>query len=136
MLAYDLIGFQTEEDELNFIDYVKGELGLTIVDDQIASPHGMCGLGTFPIGIDVDAFAQRATKAAAGSVVSRLRSSLQGGKLAIGVDRLDYSKGLANRIRAFDRLLTSQPALTGAVSYLQIAVPSRSTYSGLLSAPG
>jgi trehalose 6-phosphate synthase len=127
MLAYDLIGFQTKEDELNFIDYVKGELGLTIVDDQIASSHGLCGLGTFPIGIDVDAFAQRATKAAAGSVVSRLRASLQGGKLAIGVDRLDYSKGLANRIRAFDRLLTSQPAHTGAVSYLQIAVPSRST---------
>ena len=56
---------------------------------------------------------------------ARLRASLQGVKLAIGVDRVDYSKGLDNRIRAFDRMLTAQPSLKGEVSLLQIAVPSR-----------
>ncbi len=57
--------------------------------------------------------------------MSRLRRSLNGEKLAIGVDRLDYSKGLINRINAFDRMWTSQPALRRTVSLLQIATPSR-----------
>src|SRR5205823_1511287 len=68
---------------------------------------------------------ERATKAAARPEVSRLRSSLQGARLVIGVDRVDYSKGLANRFQAFDRMLQSEPALKRAVSLLQIAVPSR-----------
>ena len=57
--------------------------------------------------------------------VSRLRRSLNGEKLAIGVDRLDYSKGLVNRINAFDRMWTLQPPLERTVSLLQIATPSR-----------
>jgi trehalose 6-phosphate synthase len=57
--------------------------------------------------------------------VSRLRRSLNGEKLAIGVDRLDYSKGLINRIEAFDHMWTLQPALRRTVSLLQIATPSR-----------
>ena len=57
--------------------------------------------------------------------VSRLRRSLNGEKLAIGVDRLDYSKGLVNRIKAFDRMWTLHPQLKRAASLLQIATPSR-----------
>src|SRR4029077_1919362 len=57
--------------------------------------------------------------------VSRLRRSLNGEKLAIGVDRLDYSKGLINRIKAFDRMWTLHPRLSRTVSLLQIATPSR-----------
>jgi trehalose 6-phosphate synthase len=125
MLSFNLIGFQTDEDRLNFADYVRIELGLKVTGDEIVSPDGTCRLGTFPIGIDVEDFGRRATKASAGSAVARLRSSLRGGKLAIGVDRVDYSKGLINRIRAFDRMLTAHPSLKGDVSYLQIAVPSR-----------
>ena len=53
--------------------------------------------------------ATRATKASTRADVSRLRASLQGAKLALGVDRLDYSKGLANRMRAFDRMLELEP---------------------------
>jgi trehalose 6-phosphate synthase len=127
MLAYSLIGFQTDDDQRNFAEYVKSELGMTMVNDMIMSPYGICRLGTFPIGIDVEEFARRATKASAGQAVARLRSSLQGSRLVIGADRVDYSKGLANRIRAFDRMLETQPALKGEVSYLQIAVPSRGT---------
>src|SRR5690349_24147903 len=93
------------------------------------SAHGACRLATFPIGIDVDEFARRATKAAAGPQIARLRSSLAGAKLAIGVDRVDYSKGLTNRLRAFDRLFTKQPNLKGQVSLLEIAVPSRTSIS-------
>src|SRR5262249_13617814 len=82
-------------------------------------------LGTFPIGIDVESFAERAVKSAARPEISRLRSSLEGARLVIGVDRVDYSKGLPNRLRAFDRMLQFQPALKRAVTFLQIAVPSR-----------
>ena len=125
MLAYDLIGFQTDEDKANFAAYVENDLGLPIVGNTVFGEHGGTLLGTFPIGIDGDAFAERAVKAFASPQVSRLRASLQGARLAIGVDRVDYSKGLANRFRAFERMLQSQPALGGAVSLLQIAVPSR-----------
>src|SRR5258708_3392875 len=111
MLAYDLIGFQTHEDRQNLKDYVKHELGLGVANDTVASNHGRSRLATFPIGINVDDFAARAARAAARPEVSRLRLSLQNTKLVLGVDRLDYSKGIANRIRAFDRLLLAEPAM-------------------------
>jgi trehalose 6-phosphate synthase len=125
MLAYDLIGFQTHEDGQNFKDYLKYELGLGVANDSVTTTHGRSRLATFPIGINVDEFAARAAKAAARPDVARLRQSLQASKLMLGVDRLDYSKGIANRIQALDRLLLVEPALKRHVSLLQIAVPSR-----------
>ena len=125
MLHYDLIGFQTEDDQLNFADYLDHELGLEAVDGVYTVGQRPVRLATFPIGIDPKIFAERAAKAATRADISRLRASLQGAKLAIGVDRVDYSKGLANRLQAFDRMLHFSPMLKRAVSLLQIAVPSR-----------
>jgi trehalose 6-phosphate synthase len=125
MLAYDLIGFQTDGDRRNFEDYLQVELGLRIVDGAVKSEYGQTRLATFPIGIDVDEFAARAAKAVTRPEISRLRSSLQGAKLALGVDRLDYSKGLANRMRAFDRMFELEFSLKRKVTFLQVAVPSR-----------
>ncbi len=125
MLAYNLIGFQTEEDCNNFKDYLEAELGLRVDDGEVSSRHGVSRLATFPIGIDVDKFAAHAVKAMSHPDVSRLRRSLQGQRLAIGVDRVDYSKGLLNRVTAFDRMLTMQPSLARTVSLLQIATLSR-----------
>ncbi|HEX4042160.1 MAG TPA: trehalose-6-phosphate synthase [Xanthobacteraceae bacterium] len=125
MLAYDLIGFQTVEDRRNFEDYLQNELGLNAVDGTVASDWGLTQLATFPIGIDVDEFSTRAGKAAGRLEVTRLRESMNGAKLVLGVDRLDYSKGLANRMRAFDRMLELEPTLKREVSLLQVAVPSR-----------
>ncbi len=125
MLAYDLIGFQTVEDRQHFEDFLRIELGIMTADGTIATEWGWTQLATFPIGIDVNEFAKRATDAASRGEVSRLRASLQGAKLVLGVDRLDYSKGLANRVRAFDRMLEHEPKLKGSVSMLQVAVPSR-----------
>ncbi|MBN9041502.1 MAG: trehalose-6-phosphate synthase [Rhizobiales bacterium 62-47] len=132
MLAYDLIGFQTDEDRDNFIDYLKVEMGLVVTAGTVTSSYGTSRLATFPIGIDVERFSAQAAKAAMHPDVSRLRRSLHGEKLAIGVDRLDYSKGLINRINAFDRMLSLQPSLSRAVSLLQIATPSR----GMIEAYG
>ncbi len=125
MLAYDLIGFQTEDDQRNFEDYLRLDLGVSIIDDVVTSKYGTTRLAVFPIGIDVDEFASRAAKAVARPEIMRLRASLQGARLALGVDRLDYSKGLANRLRAFDRLFELQPSAKRAVSLLQVAVPTR-----------
>lgn len=125
MLAYDLIGFQTDDDVANFRDYVARELELNADDDLVCVDGGATRLASFPIGIEVKAFADRATKAVAHPEVSQLRSSLRGRKLAIGVDRLDYSKGLLNRMRAVDRMFALQPELKRALHFLQIAVPSR-----------
>jgi trehalose 6-phosphate synthase len=125
MLSYDLIGFQTDDDRQNFEDYLSFELGLTVVDGTVTSPSGMSHLATFPIGIDVEDFTARAIKASTRPEVSRLRSSLQGSKLVLGVDRLDYSKGLANKMHAFDRMFELEPQLKHAVSMLQVAVPTR-----------
>jgi trehalose 6-phosphate synthase len=107
MLAYDLIGFQTDEDRQNFEDYLQYELSLSIYDGAVTSSRGVTHLAT------------------ARADVSRLRGSLQGVKLVLGVDRLDYSKGLANRVRAFDRMLEIEPQLKRGVCLLQVAVPTR-----------
>jgi trehalose 6-phosphate synthase len=125
MLAYDLIGFQTRDDCENFIAYVESDLGLVVRDGAVTSRHGTTRVAAFPIGIDPEKFAHLAAKAVSHPDVSRLRRSLHGEKLAIGVDRLDYSKGLVNRINAFDRMWTTRPELARAVSLLQIATPSR-----------
>ena len=125
MLAYDLIGFQTEDDCENFLSYVRSDLGLAAKGGVVVSRRGSSRVAVFPIGIDPEKFAQQAAKAVMHPDVSRLRRSLNGEKLAIGVDRLDYSKGLLNRINAFDRMWTLQPGLARAASLLQIATPSR-----------
>src|ERR1700750_2765473 len=125
MLAYDLIGFQTQDDCDNFIDYLSQDLGLDVENRVVTSRYGRSQMRVFPIGIDPQKFAEQAAKAISHPDVSRLRRSLHGEKLALGVDRLDYSKGLLNRINAFDRMWTLQPALGRTVSLLQIATPSR-----------
>src|SRR6201992_1067309 len=125
MLAYDLIGFQTDDDCENFAAYLSSTLGLAVDNGIVLSQYGLAPIAVFPIGIDVEKFAKQATKAVSHPDVSRLRRSLNGEKLAIGVDRLDYSKGLVNRIKAFDRMWSMHPSLQRTVSLLQIATPSR-----------
>ena len=78
-----------------------------------------------PIGIDADGFAALAEQAGAGADADRLRESLGGRALAIGVDRLDYSKGLVNRFEAVGRLLAQYPEHRRQVSFLQVAPRSR-----------
>ena len=125
MLAYDLVGFQTEEDRENFLSYAKSDLGLVVHNGVVISRRGRTRAEVFPIGIDSEKFGQLAARAVTHPEVSRLRRSLNGEALAIGVDRLDYSKGLINRIKAFDRMWTLQPQLTRTTSLLQIATLSR-----------
>jgi len=133
MLAYDLIGFQTDSDRANFTELVRQELRIPCSGSLIRSRFGTCRVATFPIGIDVQEFADRAQRAAADPDVQRLRMSLCGVKLLLGVDRIDYSKGLGERIRALDYLLAQYPDLRRRVSMLQVAVPSRTNLETYLA---
>ena len=125
MLAYDLIGFQTDRDRDNFAELLRTDLHLRGNGTTFRTARGVCRLATFPIGIDAREFATSAVKSFEDPQVQRLRASLDGAKLIIGVDRIDYSKGLLQRIHAYDRLLMQHPDLARKLSMLQIAVPSR-----------
>jgi trehalose 6-phosphate synthase len=81
--------------------------------------------GAFPISIDTGKIAQQAAAAERKLPVQKLRDSLTGRQLAIGVDRLDYSKGMPERFRAFERHLERHPERRGLLTFLQIAPPSR-----------
>jgi trehalose 6-phosphate synthase len=126
LCAYDVIGFQTPEHQHDFLDTVSQRLPyLTDRDGAIVTPHGVVSSIVAPVGIDGVAFRDQAQRAASGKNCRRLRESLVGRALMLGVDRLDYSKGLPNRFEAFNRLLTRFPEHRQHVSYLQIAAPSR-----------
>ncbi|MGA7972420.1 MAG: trehalose-6-phosphate synthase, partial [Pseudolabrys sp.] len=105
MLAYDLIGFQTDRDRNNFASILRNELHVPHEGLSFEGPYGTCRLATFPIGIDTEGFADSALKAAGDTDVHRLRTSLNGAKLIVGVDRIDYTKGIGERFQAFDHLL-------------------------------
>ena len=126
--SYDLVGFQTERDLERFQDYVRLYGGGGVVGSGVlATPDGrQFHGGAFPIGIDVPTIAGQAARAMKRLPVRRLRDSLSGRQLAIGVDRLDYSKGLPERFRAFERHLERHPDQKGQLTFLQIAPPSRS----------
>ncbi len=126
MLAYDLVGFQTDRDRDNFAAILRNVLHVSHDGLSFEGPYGTCRLATFPIGIDTGGFADSALKAAGDTEVHRLRASLNGAKLIVGVDRIDYSKGLGERFQAFDHLLERCPKLKGRLSFLQVGVPSRS----------
>lgn len=123
--AYDVVGFQTDEHRNDFLDTVRQLLGYTIKDDTIQAQARPVRAIVAPVGIDSADFRRQAQRAVAGKNNKRLKESLVGRSLMIGVDRLDYSKGLPNRFEAFSRLLTRFPQHREHVSYLQIAVPSR-----------
>jgi len=127
MCSYDIVGFQTEADKQSFVDYIeRGHLG-HLSEDGMLQAHGhMLKVGAYPIGIYPDAIAKTAEQFSNRKPVKSLRDSLRGRKLIMSVDRLDYSKGLAERFQAFERLLLHAPGWHGRVSMVQIAPPTRS----------
>ena len=125
--SYDLIGFQTERDLERFQDYVRlfGR-GEVIESGVLATAKGhRLRAGAFPISIDTARIAEQAANAVGKASVKRLADSLSGRLLAIGVDRLDYSKGLPERFRAFGRYLERHWEQLGRLTFLQIAPVSR-----------
>ncbi|MDN2565555.1 trehalose-6-phosphate synthase [Aquibium sp. A9E412] len=126
LAAYDLVGFQTENDRRNFAAYVGQRLGWRVdADGTVHTPDGRFSVGVFPIGIDTARFAELAAEAGDSRADGALRAAFAERLGMIGVDRLDYTKGLPQRLDAYERLLETAPELRRRIFLLQIAAPSR-----------
>lgn len=128
---YDLIGFQTTNDLAAFHDYLVLEAKGEVLSDGMATAFGRrLRTGVFPIGIDARDLVALAERQEGSPERARLDSMLRGQPLIVGVDRLDYSKGLVERFRAFERMLEMHPAARGRVTFMQVAPPSRADVGG------
>ena len=127
MCAYDVIGFHTAGDLAAFQTCVREPIvGAEFLDrNRVKLPGGELIADVFPIGIDVDEIQQLAEEAQKLKQVQSMVKSLAGRELIIGVDRLDYSKGLMQRFLAYERLLEKYPNAQKVVTLMQIAPPTR-----------
>jgi trehalose 6-phosphate synthase len=124
---YDLIGFQTDNDADNLAQYLKDECRMPSRGPRtFIAGQRTVRIGTFPVGVETFEFERLARRSVRSPFVREVQESLAGRAMIIGVDRLDYSKGLALRMKAFERMLQDHPERRGAVTYLQITPRSRS----------
>jgi len=127
LCAYDLVGFQTQSDLDGFRDYLLRWAGGEEIARGVLRAFGhTVRAQVFPIGIDVATVSAQAAAADGSRHLRRLRQSLTDRALMIGVDRLDYSKGLTARFQAYSHLLEAYPEVRGQTVLIQIAPPSRS----------
>ena len=124
---YDLVGFQTENDRDNYGRYLatagahRGRDGTSYaIDGRVVR------IGAFPVGIETADYAAVAARAAASDFTHEVKGSLNGRKLVVGVDRLDYSKGIVHRIEGYRHFLDTEAAWRNRVIYLQVTPKSRS----------
>src|SRR2546423_6063193 len=130
LLQFDLLGFQNRRDVRNFLQCVRR----VMPDAKVLSRGETQGIqfekrkirvGHFPIGIDFDSFENDAKSEAVAQRSQQLRASFPDCLLMLGSDRLDYSKGIPERLRAFRDVLERYPELRGRVVLIQVVVPSR-----------
>ena len=129
LASYDLVGFHTPQDAENFRKcLIRERIGFPL--DPRSGEYQVDGhrfrIGVFPVGIDNEGFARTAQAAERNPLVKRMRASMGDRALIIGVDRLDYSKGIRERIEAFSCFVRSNPRFRNQVTYLQITPKSRS----------
>lgn len=130
LLEFDMLGFQTTRDTRNFIHCVRTVIEGVKVSGRNASftvdlPGRRTSVGTFPIGIDAGFFEENARTPEVEQEVRMSHDRLPNIKIILGIDRLDYSKGLPERIVAFQEALRRYPELQGNVTFIQVVVPSR-----------
>lgn len=126
LFAYDLVGFQSQSDLDHFARYAETEAHAQRLEDHRWRAFGRTvQAGAFPIGIDVEEFNALANGPEAREMYERMKREYYRRKLLVGVDRLDYSKGLPQRMRAFREFLQKNPDLRSSATLIQIASPSR-----------
>jgi trehalose 6-phosphate synthase len=135
LFSYDVVGFQSQLDLQHFCSYVQQELSAKLVGKSDSAPDAqhLSAFGrtvhaqAFPIGIDVEEFTQLVDGKEARASYATMREQYAQRRVLIGIDRLDYSKGIPHRIRAFRQLLEQFPENLQHATLLQIASPSRET---------
>jgi trehalose 6-phosphate synthase len=126
MFAHDLVGFQSQSDVRHFTQYVQAEARVeSLGENRFRAFDRVVQAGAFPIGIDVDEFVRLAEGKEGREMYENMRAEYSRRKLLLGVDRLDYSKGLPQRLYAFRDLLERYPENRNSATLIQIASPSR-----------
>ena len=134
LLDYDVVGFQTRRDRNNFVYCVETMLKGLQVDARkqvstMMTPKREIGIGSFPASIDFRDFARLAASPVVTQAAKQLRESTPNQQIVLGVDRLDYSKGIPEKLRAFKNALERFAGLRGKIVLVQIVVPSREDIS-------
>jgi alpha,alpha-trehalose-phosphate synthase [UDP-forming] len=126
LLGADVVSFQTGEYRDNFLEACRRLEDLEVVGSAVVLGSGRrVEVTATPISIDAADFARRATSPGVERALRQLRAQFAGRRVMVGVDRLDYTKGILERLRAFELLLEQRPHLRGTLAFLQVAVPSR-----------
>jgi alpha,alpha-trehalose-phosphate synthase [UDP-forming] len=125
-LFYDLVGFHTRSYRRNFSESLLSELGGDYSQGEYALGDQKLRIGVFPIGIEPGLFYKWSKSGKTSKQVSKIRKFTGCNKVILGVDRLDYTKGIIDRLRIFERFLQRFPSWQGKVCLLMISSPSRS----------
>ncbi|HMQ30841.1 MAG TPA: trehalose-6-phosphate synthase [Chloroflexaceae bacterium] len=139
LLDYGRLGFQTARDLRNFVESARVLLPRGAVRGRgrtatVRHQGRTVSLGAYPIGVDAAAFSAAADAPAVQELAQQLREAHAPGRMVLGVDRLDYTKGIVERLAAFRYLLASEPDLREQITLVQVVVPSRTDiaeYAGL-----
>ena len=128
LFAYDLIGLQAQQDVQHFERYVLNEArGQALGNDLFRAWNNTVRASAFPIGIDVEEFEALTQAKEARDMYDTMKKEYSTRRLLLGIDRLDYSKGIPNRVRAFRELLANYPENRRSATLIQIASPTRET---------
>jgi len=125
LLGADLVGFHTWRYQHHFVESVGRLLGLATSPERIVVGERVVRVGTYPMGVDARAFGTAARRPDVLEQTEKIRADAPGARILLGVDRLDYTKGIRRRMLALDQLLRREPSLREKVKLVQIAVPSR-----------
>ncbi|WP_038057370.1 bifunctional alpha,alpha-trehalose-phosphate synthase (UDP-forming)/trehalose-phosphatase [Thermodesulfobacterium hydrogeniphilum] len=125
LLGCDLIGFHTYEYTTNFLRSLSRTLGIDHKMGDILYKNRLVKVDTFPMGIDFDLFFNACENENVKSILKTIQYQLKDKRIIFSVDRLDYTKGIYNRLLAFEDLLIRRPDLRGKVVLIMVVVPSR-----------
>ena len=130
LLAFDLVGFQTTRDRRNFVQCVRAMVpGSKCAGSRsvatLTTPERELRVGSFPIGIDARRFMDEAASKEVADRAWFIHEAMPNRKLILGIDRLDYTKGIPGRILAVGNALERYPELRGKVNFIQVVIPSR-----------
>lgn len=125
VLSCDLLGFHTYDYARHFLSSVQRVLNINTLPNGVEYEGHFVNVGAFPIGIDVDTFTDGLKKDSVQKRIQELKETFKGCKIIVGVDRLDYIKGVPQRLHAMEVFLTEHPEWIGKVVLVQVAVPSR-----------
>ena len=125
LLGADLIGFHTFAYMRHFMASLLHVDGVEVDFDRVVVGDREVQLGVFPMGVDAATFERLAHSAEVNAEIAVIRRDAEDRQILLGIDRLDYTKGIPRRLQSLERLLASDPSLADRIRYIQVAVPSR-----------